>query len=126
MKKGNILFIAIGFGICFMIGVFVGRSSVGHHIFASFDNATFPTETTSPVGFPGNGKIDLNTATEEQLMLLPGIGEKLSKRIVKYRQTNGPFTKVEDLLQVEGIHTSVFAEIVIYLTVGGTYENFGS
>ena len=47
--------------------------------------------------------LDINTATVEQLQQLPGIGEKIAKRIVKYREKNGPFSKAEDLLNVEGI-----------------------
>ena len=47
--------------------------------------------------------LDINTATVEQLKQLPGIGEKIAERIVKYREEHGYFKKVEDLLNVEGI-----------------------
>jgi competence protein ComEA len=47
--------------------------------------------------------LDINSATLEQLQQLPGIGEKIAQRIVKYREDHGPFAKVEDLLNVEGI-----------------------
>ena len=47
--------------------------------------------------------LDINTATAEQLQQLPGIGEKIAERTVKYREENGPFSKAEDLLNVEGI-----------------------
>jgi len=47
--------------------------------------------------------LDINTATAEQLQQLPGIGEKIADRIVKYRKENGPFSKAEGLLNVEGI-----------------------
>jgi len=47
--------------------------------------------------------LDINTATAEQLQQLPGVGETIAERIVKYREENGPFSKAEDLLNVEGI-----------------------
>jgi competence protein ComEA len=47
--------------------------------------------------------LDINTATVEQLKQLPGIGDTIAERIVKYREAHGYFKKVEDLLNVEGI-----------------------
>ena len=47
--------------------------------------------------------LDINTATVEQLTQLPGIGEKIAERIVKYREEHGLFSKIEDLLSVKGI-----------------------
>ena len=48
-------------------------------------------------------KVNINTATVEVLQTLPGIGPTIAQRIVEYRQTHGPFQKVEDLLNVKGI-----------------------
>ena len=48
-------------------------------------------------------KLDLNTATAEELQKLPGIGEVLSQAIVDYREEHGPFQSVDELLQVPGI-----------------------
>lgn len=48
-------------------------------------------------------KVNLNTATAEQLGALPGVGEVTAKAILDFRQMNGPFKKVDDLLQVKGI-----------------------
>ncbi len=47
--------------------------------------------------------LDINSATAEQLQQLPGIGEKIAERIIKYREENGYFKKAEDLLNVDGI-----------------------
>ena len=46
---------------------------------------------------------NLNTASAEKLSRLPGIGQVLAERIVAYREANGPFESVEELLQVEGV-----------------------
>ena len=49
------------------------------------------------------GKINLNKATVEELSQLKGIGMKYAERIVQYRDKNGPFKNIEDLLNVQGI-----------------------
>lgn len=55
--------------------------------------------------------LDLNSATEAELSGLPGIGEELSRRIVRYRQENGPFTTTEELMEVPGIGKGKFAAL---------------
>ena len=47
--------------------------------------------------------VELNTAAQEELMTLPGIGEVLSARIIEYREENGPFSSVEEIMEVKGI-----------------------
>lgn len=54
------------------------------------------------------GRINLNTATAEELQTLPGIGEVLAARIVEHREQNGPFTCPEELMTVKGIGESLF------------------
>ena len=58
-----------------------------------------------------SGKININKATSEQLMEIKGIGESYAKRIVEYREKNGPFKKIEDIMQVQGIGTKIFESI---------------
>jgi competence protein ComEA len=50
-----------------------------------------------------HGVININRATKEEFMMLPGVGEKISRNIVSYRQVNGPFRSVDDLSRVKGI-----------------------
>ncbi|MBW2632032.1 MAG: helix-hairpin-helix domain-containing protein [Deltaproteobacteria bacterium] len=57
-----------------------------------------------PVALADDGeKININTATVEELVNLKRIGPKYAERIVQYRDANGPFVKVEDIMMVKGI-----------------------
>ena len=53
-------------------------------------------------------KVNLNTATLEELMTLDGIGQKVAERILDFREKNGPFQKPEDIMKVRGIGIKVF------------------
>ncbi|UKK97815.1 ComEA family DNA-binding protein [Brevibacillus brevis] len=61
--------------------------------------------------------INLNTATAEELMSLPGIGEARAKAIVDYRSKQGPFRSADDLKQIEGIGDKMFTRIKDRLVV---------
>jgi len=67
---------------------------------------------------PAVASINLNTATAAELEKLPGIGQKVAARIVEYRQKNGPFKKVEELMNVQGIGEKSFLQFRGQLTVG--------
>ena len=62
-------------------------------------------------------KINVNTASAEELTALPGIGKAYADRIVEYREKNGPFKKVEDLLNVRGIGEKTLERIRDRVTV---------
>ena len=61
--------------------------------------------------------LDLNAATAEELTALPGIGEELARRIVKYRTENGPFEKIEEIMEVSGIGEAKLAGLEGRVTV---------
>ena len=61
--------------------------------------------------------VNLNTASAAQLEALPGIGAKTAERIVAYREKNGPFKKIEDLMNVKGIGEKSFLKLKARLTV---------
>lgn len=72
--------------------------------------------TTNPTG---GGLVDINTASAIELDQLPGIGEVLAARIVEFRERFGPFTSVDQLIDVEGISESTLEELRPLITIGG-------
>ncbi len=66
--------------------------------------------------------LDLNTAGEEDLIRLPGIGEKRAADIVTYRTRHGGFSQVEELLEISGIGQATLDGLRDYVTVGGGME----
>jgi competence protein ComEA len=59
----------------------------------------------------GNGKVNLNTAGIEQLDTLPGVGEARAKAIVQYREEHGSFSRIEEIMEIEGIKEKAFEKI---------------
>ena len=63
-------------------------------------------------------RVNINTATADELATLPGIGPSYARRIVEFREKNGPFKRVEDLLSVQGIGDKTLERIRDRVTVG--------
>ncbi|MCM8796271.1 MAG: helix-hairpin-helix domain-containing protein [Candidatus Omnitrophica bacterium] len=63
------------------------------------------------------GRLNLNTASKEALLDIPGIGEKLAQRIIEYRDKYGPFRNTEELKNIKGITAYRFGRIKDYLYV---------
>jgi competence protein ComEA len=61
------------------------------------------------------GRINLNTADRDLLMEIPGIGEKLSQRILEYRESRGGFGDIDELKGIKGISEAKFVKIRDYL-----------
>src|SRR5262245_60630683 len=62
--------------------------------------------------------VNLNTATATQIATLPGVGEKAAQRIIEYREKNGGFKKIEELMNVKGIGEKSFLKLKPLITVG--------
>jgi competence protein ComEA len=61
--------------------------------------------------------LDLNKTSEADLVLVPGIGPAMARRITEYRHKNGGYSSLEELLQVEGIGEKKFQNLLHYLTI---------
>jgi len=62
------------------------------------------------------GKVNLNTATKEELLTIPNIGESKADLIIEYRN-NTPFTSIEDIMNIKGIGSGIFEKIKAYITI---------
>lgn len=76
---------------------------------------TAPAETEPPTA--SDARVNINTASADALMTLPGIGEVLAQRIIDYRTANGAFSAVSELTQVNGIGEKRLDAILDYITV---------
>lgn len=65
----------------------------------------------------GIKKVNINSANQEELETLPGVGPALAVRIIEYRNSNGKFEKVEDVQNVKGIGDSKFTNIKEYICI---------
>jgi competence protein ComEA len=72
-----------------------------------------PTSPSAAAAAP----INLNTASIAQLETLPGIGRSTAERILEYRQKNGSFKKIEDLMNVRGVGEKSFLKLKPLITV---------
>jgi competence protein ComEA len=81
--------------------------------------AATPAKGADAGGPAATGTINLNSASAEQIALLPRVGLKLAQRVVEYRKTNGPFKKIEDLMEVKGVGEKLFVVLRPHLTVAG-------
>lgn len=75
------------------------------------ENGAGTTDTQNPQGQTDDGKVNINTASVEELMTLSGIGETRAKDIIAYRNAHGAFSLPEDLKNVSGIGDSTYNKI---------------
>lgn len=109
------------FIIIFILLAFGGR------VIEHFEKDAFVMETTtvkSDLPYKSDeevvldGKININSADEEQLQLLHGVGKTIARRIVEYREESGPFKSIEEIMQVPGISEKKFEELKDAICVG--------
>lgn len=121
-KQEHVILLAITVMFAgFIIGYLTGRYSDKATVtLSAYDQTVVSTLSTEPVTqVITNGKLNINTASVKDLILLPGIGETYAKRIVDYRSENGLFMRIEDLLNVKGIGQKRIDAIAQLITVGG-------
>ena len=113
MKKVIITLSAISVIFCGLIITFLLLQQPPKEIinFSDFNKVT-------PAHINDEGKLNINTATKEELQLLDGIGEALSQRIVEYRTQNGAFKSTDELLNISGIGPATLEQIAAYIYVG--------
>ena len=120
--------------LCFLLvmgGYFLGRRSVDGVILTT-QRSPEATEAAAARALPyseeptldrGGGRLDLNKATLEELMELPGIGEVRAQSILDYRAEHGPFQQATELMNVSGIGEGIFAGLRDLVYVEEEYEN---
>ena len=108
-----------------LIGFFLGQNLKQSSVQASqLSRAAYTSETATetavlPHSRSAEEKVNINTATSEELQTLPGIGPTLAQRIIDYRNEHGPFSNLLELTNVKGIGLERLNKILDYATVGG-------
>lgn len=109
----------------FTLGLYLGGSVGNHSITVNVSPSAYippteaPTEQTLPPEPSVSYPLDINHASQAELMTLPGIGEKLALRILQRRWFQGDFTSVDQLASVKGIGENRLKEIRHLITIGG-------
>ena len=111
LKNEKILLLAAGVFLGFLAWMgFSGPPPAGVQVETQFYAAA---SAVAPVS---GEKLDINAASAEELMELPGIGEVLARRIVAYREIWGPFRQIQDVMNVRGIGEARFQAIAEEIT----------
>ncbi len=105
-------------------GGFAPEAAVDHLNLAEYINdgeriyVPYSGEEEAGAGDPmSEGKVNLNTATKEELMTLPGIGEARAEAILAFRKRKGRFSSIEEIMEISGIAESAFEKMKDLITV---------
>jgi comEA protein len=85
-----------------------------------------PGKSAAKPSATASAPVNINTATAAQIQTLPGIGAKAAERIIEYRQKNGGFKKIEELMNVKGIGEKSFLKLKPLITVGERADRAGT
>jgi competence protein ComEA len=99
-ETGIIVFLSLGFLGGLAVKAFKDKRVIWPEPVGPAPSVLTQTDSTEAVSVK---RIHINTATQEQLVALPGIGPVMAKRIVYFRNKNGLFASLKDLQQVRGI-----------------------
>src|ERR1044071_9198086 len=95
------------------------RSSASATLFIILISASLGALLSVSVGAQASNeeRVNLNTATTEELRRLPGIGPTIAARIVEHRKNHGPFKRPQDVVIVRGIHIKLYRRIAHLICV---------
>lgn len=117
MKKWQIFVIGVLCGLVFF-GLCLLIVKTKQHAEITYISPTFSeTSGSASVNAISQNPLDINTASIEELDTLPGIGVEKAKAIVEFREKNGKFMSVDDLLYVPGIGQAILDQIKDKITV---------
>lgn len=115
-NKGFLIIIALTFCFIAFIAGYLTAITTDRSITISDTAEEHQAFTTAVYD---HGLLNINIASASDLSQLPGIGDILAQRIITYRENNGPFSNVDDLIHVEGIGAKKLASIKEYITASG-------
>ena len=103
--------------IPFLVYLFAAGGYLLHHETVRPEPISQYSRREAVLWRPEEHLVDLNRGTLEELQTLPGIGETKAGRIVEYRERNGAFRSVEELLNIQGIGEKMLEELKAYVYV---------